>query len=296
MKTRCRTTLLVSLMLFCVPFSQAESSTDKLTQAVAAVEKKISARIGIATFQPDTGRLWQYRGGERFPMMSTAKTLICARMLGDIDGGALDPKANTLIKGEMLVPWSPVTEAKMGRSISVFDACAATMLTSDNTAANIVLAHVGGPRSVTRFVRLLGDTTTQLNRNEPDLNQGTPNDPQDTTTPVAMVHTLNQILLGPALSEGSRQQLKQWMMANTVSDPLIRSVLPPDWHIADRSGAGGHGSRGITALLWQDEQTPVIVSIYLTESELDLAQRDQVIAELAKLLIDTPKVLFAGEQ
>ncbi|MDO6525041.1 class A beta-lactamase [Motilimonas sp. 1_MG-2023] len=296
MKKQCTFLLLLSVFILSSPLSQAGSSTDELTKAVAAIEARLSARVGIATFQPDTGRIWQYRGDERFPMMSTAKTLICARMLGDIDGGGLDPNASTLINGEMLVPWSPVTETKIGRRISVFDACEATMLTSDNTAANLVLAHIGGPKAVTRFIRLLGDTTTQLTRIEPDLNEATPSDVRDTTTPVAMVHSLNQIFFSSALNQGSRQQLKQWMMDNTVSEPLIRSVLPQGWHIADRSGAGGHGSRGITALLWQGEQTPTIVSIYLTESKLDLVQRNQAIAELAKLLFDTPEVLFTNQQ
>ncbi len=291
MKKAYKASLVLGLLLMWVPCQQALASMDKLNQEIQSIEKRVNARIGMATFQSEIGRLWQYRGDERFPIMSTFKTFACARMLGQVESGGLDVNASTLIQADMLVPWSPVTEKNIGRKMTVMQACEATMLTSDNTAVNLVLEHLGGQRSVMRFIRLMGDMTTRLVSIEPEINDASPDGERDTTTPVAMVHTLNQLFTGPHISDKAKAQLKQWMMDNTVSAPLIRSVLPAGWQIADRSGAGSYGSRGITALLWQGEQTPTFVSIYLTNSELSLEERNKVIAELASLLFKYPETL-----
>ena len=172
------------------------------------------------------------------------------------------------------------------REITVQKACEATMLMSDNTAANIVLHQIGGPEQVTQFVRSLDDSVTRLDRFEPELNQAIPGDKRDTTSPSAMVELLNTLLLKDGLNQESQQQLLTWMKNNKVSDPLIRSVLPQSWSIADRSGAGNQGSRGITALVWNSQRKPIILSIYLTQTQLDMAQRNRVINRVANLVFE----------
>jgi beta-lactamase class A len=73
-----------------------------------------------------------------------------------------------------------------------------------------------------------------------------------------------------------------WMMDNKVSDSLLRSSLPNDWSIADRSGAGGYGSRGITAVVWSGKRTPLIISIYLTQTDASFDERNKAIAGIGK--------------
>ena len=79
------------------------------------------------------------------------------------------------------------------------DLCAAAVEESDNGAANLLLARIGGPAGVTAFARSVGDQMTRLDRNEPHLNDNLPGDPRDTTTPDAMVQTMKTVLLGDIL-------------------------------------------------------------------------------------------------
>ncbi|MDG4698994.1 class A beta-lactamase, partial [Providencia sp. CRE-3FA-0001] len=65
-------------------------------------------------------------------------------------------------------------------------------------------------------------------------------------------------------------------------DSLLRSVLPEGWSIADRSGAGGFGSRGIIAAIWSNEQQPLIVAIYLTQTEASFDERNKAIAKIGR--------------
>ena len=84
------------------------------------------------------------------------------------------------------------------------------MTLSDNTAGNLMLASFGGPEGLTAFVRTLGDPVTRLDRIETALNEGTPGDPRDTTSPLAMLGTMQKLVAGDALSAASRERLVGW--------------------------------------------------------------------------------------
>ncbi|MGR5295211.1 class A beta-lactamase [Vibrio mediterranei] len=274
--------LLLSLIL--ISFFSSASTLD---ESIASIEQRISGRIGVSVLDSSTQQQWHYRGNERFPMMSTFKTLACAKMLHDADSGELDKNALAPITSDKLIPWSPVTEKMVGSSITVSKACEATMETSDNTAANIVLHSIGGPQVLTEFLRLNQDDVTRLDRIEPELNQAVSGDIRDTTTPNAMNTTLHRLLFKGALNQDSKNQLMAWMQGNTVSGSLLRSILPQGWSIADRSGAGANGSRGFTGVLWADNRKPLIISIYLTQTDLSMSERNQIINEIGGLIFQT---------
>ena len=76
---------------------------------------------------------------------------------------------------------------------------------SSNSAANTLLQRIGGPQSLTQYLRSLGDTDTRLDRNEPSVNTNLPSDPRDTTTPDAMIALMQKLLLGNALASDARR-------------------------------------------------------------------------------------------
>ncbi|BCB45087.1 beta-lactamase [Vibrio alginolyticus] len=276
--------LLAGLMV-CSTLSYAS----QLNEDISLIEQQTSSRIGVSVWDTQTDERWDYRGDERFPLMSTFKTLACATMLSDMDSGKLSKNATAKVDERSIVVWSPVMDKLAGQNTRVEHACEAAMLMSDNTAANLVLNEIGGPKAVTMFLRTIGDKATRLDRLEPRLNEATPGDNRDTTTPNAMVNTLRTLIEGETLSYESRVQLKIWMQDNKVSDSLMRSVLPTGWSIADRSGAGGHGSRGINAIIWKENHRPVYISIYVTETELSLQARDQLIVQISQLILQKYK-------
>ena len=67
-----------------------------------------------------------------------------------------------------LLDYAPATKEHLpegGMTVSAL--CAASVELSDNTAANLLLASIGGPEGLTRYARSLGDTVTRLDRTEP---------------------------------------------------------------------------------------------------------------------------------
>jgi beta-lactamase class A len=265
---------------------QTNTGTDytPIINKIKEIEAQLITHVGVAIYDVETDTLWSYKGNDRFPLMSTFKTLACAKALFDIENHKLSFDESIIIKKEMLITWSPITKKHIGEIFTLKQACTAMMKMSDNTAANIVLDKIGGPRALTDFMRSMGDNVTRLDRIEPELGEAIPGDKRDTTTPEAIVKSLHTLLFTPVLSEDYRNQLKQWMIDNKVSDTLFRSVLPAGWSIADRSGAGKHGSRGITALVWSGTHSPLIISTYLTQTEASFEERNKAIADIGKVI------------
>jgi beta-lactamase class A len=256
----------------------------KMRAAAQAEETGLGARVGVAV-RTAGGLVFAYRGDERFPLDSTHKAFSCAALLMKAERGETSLARRVTIVATDLVPYSPVTEKHLApASMSLADTCAAALGYSDNTAANVVLGAVDGPPGVTALFRSLGDQTSRLDRAEPDLNEATPGDVRDTTTPAAAAADLDQLLLGDALNPASRQQLTEWMRADQVAAPLLRKTIPDDWRIADKTGSGGHGSRGIVAAMWPPGRTPLVVAIYLADTPATLDARNAAIARLGEAL------------
>jgi beta-lactamase class A len=286
MSFNCKTPLFKSsylLLAFIINFGLVFNvQANQIINTIKAQEHLLGARIGVSIYDVTANEIWSYNGNTKFPLMSTFKALACAKLLADVEKGLQSFDNHTVITKGSLISWSPITEKLVGEEISLDEACSAAMIMSDNTAANIVLTAIKGPKALTQFMRSIGDDVTRLDRIEPDLNEALNGDIRDTTTPNAMVKSLDTLLFGDVLSKTSKDQLKQWMIDNKVTGSLLRSVLPHNWFIADRSGSGGYGSRAIAAVVWSDKRTPLIISIYLTQTDAPFAQRNKAIADIGK--------------
>ena len=272
--------LLLSLLACVTPIK-----SNGLAGFVAETEKRLDARIGLAVYDYQSGRRWEYNADDRFPITSTFKALACAAVLARVDAGAEDLERVVIVRESDLVPYAPVTERRLGgQGMTLHELCDATMSTSDNVAANLILKSLGGPEGLTGFARRIGDSVTRLDRWEIGLNEARPGDLRDTTTPNAMLQNLQRLLFGDVLSTDSRRQLADWLEGNKVGGPLIRAGFPDDWRIGDRTGTGGYGSRSVIAVIWPPGQRPVIVALYITETRASLDERNAAIAVIAGAL------------
>ena len=222
---------------------RAEENDDALHRALAEIESKLDGRLGVAVTDTQTGRQWRHRADERFPLCSTFKLLAAAAVLARVDRGQDDLSRRVRFASDEIVPYSPVTQSRVGgEGMTLAELCAAAMTQSDNTAGNLLLKSLGGPAGVTDFARTLGDSATRLDRWETALNEATPGDARDTTTPAAMAADLHALLADEKiLSPRAREQLTEWLVANRTGDARLRAGLPKDWRVGDKTGSGDHG-------------------------------------------------------
>ncbi|TWI57429.1 beta-lactamase class A [Pseudomonas duriflava] len=255
-------------------------------QRLARLEQELNGRLGVFAWDTGAGTVLRYRADERFPMNSTFKVMLAAAIL------AQNEKAHGLLEQHIrytehdLVTYSPITEKHLAQGMTIAELCAAAIQYSDNTAANLLMAHLGGPAAVTAFARSIDDEMFRLDRWETELNTAIPGDPRDTSTPEAMGYSLQRLALGDALSAASREQLQAWLRGNTTGNTRIRAGVPSDWQVGDKTGTGDYGTASDIAVLWPPGRAPMIIAIYTAQTEPTAKARNDVIASAARVVAE----------
>lgn len=235
---------------------------------IAAIEEQIGGRIGVMARDTGSGEALEWRADERFAMCSTFKWILAAMMLSRAERGEL-PLDDRVEYGEAdLLDYAPATREHVQRgSMSVGELCRAAVVVSDNTAANLLLGLVGGPDGLTAFLRQNGDSVTRLDRYEPALNTNLPGDERDTTTPRAMLATMQRLLLEDVLSPGSRKRLNGWLVETATGRARLRAGLPGGWTVGDKTGTGANGAANDVAIAWPPGRPPILIVSYLSGSD-----------------------------
>ena len=252
-----------------------------LGNRVRELEAASGGRLGVALIDTGSRRRFAWRGDERFPLASTFKFLLAAQLLSRADRGEERLDRRLPIR-ESRLGNSAFTRSRVGRDASLEELCRAIIEVSDNDAANLLLPEVGGTAGVTRFARAIGDPMFRLDRTEPALGAAVPGDPRDTTSPMAMAGDFERLLLGPVLRPASRAMLTGWLERVRTGPRRIPAGLPRGWRIGHKTGTGMQGTANDVAILWPERRPPLILSVYLTQSKLDEAGRDRVIADVAR--------------
>jgi beta-lactamase class A len=277
-------TALVATALTIRPSAMRASIADQqFVDEIKRLERESGGRLGVCVLETATGARHAHRGDERFPMCSTFKALAAAAVLAQVDAGKEQLTRRISYDASALTTYSPVTEKHVGDGMTIVELCDAAVTLSDNTAANLLLATIGGPAGLTSFARSLDDQFTRLDRSEPTLNEALPDDPRDTTTPNAMASTLQTLVLGTkALSAPSREQLTAWLIGNKTGDTRLRAGLAKHWRIGDKTGTGARGTSNDIGVVWPPNTAPVVVTAYLTGATVSAAQQNATLASVAR--------------
>jgi beta-lactamase class A len=255
-----------------------------LAARFARIEAEIGGRLGVAVL--DGGATAGHRMEERFPLGSTYKLLAAAGVLARVDAGRDRLDRRIAFSRAQVVTYSPVTEGHAdGPGMTLDAVCEAAMILSDNTAGNLLFDLLGGPAGLTAWLRGIGDGVTRLDRMETALNEATPGDPRDTTSPDAMLQDLRRLLLGDVLAASSRDRLAGWLKANRTGDARLRARLPPGWQAGEKTGTSAHGTSNDVGLLWPPGGgAPVLVAAFITDCPAPPARRDAALAEIGALV------------
>jgi beta-lactamase class A len=265
--------------------ASATASTTAPAAALAEIERSVGGRLGVFVLDTGTGRQLAHRADERFAMCSTFKWVLAAAILSSVDRAQMSLDERIEYGSRDLLDYAPVAREHVTDGFMTVGALAeASVTVSDNTAANLLLAKIGGPAGLTRFAHSLGDRATRLDRTEPTLNTNEPGDPRDTTTPRAMVTLMRQALCGKALLPDSRERLLGWLRACKTGGNRLRAGLPRDWVVGDKTGSGAHNAVNDVAIALPLGRSPILLAVYASESPSDLAAVERAHADIGRLV------------
>lgn len=181
-----------------------------------------------------------------------------------------------------------MTEKHVGTGMSLHELCEAAVRHSDNTAANLLLDQLGGPKRLDAMLDEWGDQVTRMERREPELNEWAPGATRDTSTPRALAQDLRALVVGDVLGAAERAQLATWLKTSTTGTELIRAGMPKGWVIGDKSGAGStHGTRNDIAVAWPPGRAPVVLAVMSNRPTQDARYDNKLIADAAAVVAES---------
>jgi beta-lactamase class A len=250
----------------------------------AELEAEFDARLGLYALDTGTGLALEYNADERFAYASTIKALLAGVVLDETTDVELDELVT--YDASDLLDYAPITEQNVATGMTLRALADAAVRYSDNTAANLLFDRIGGPAGLDAALDELGDDVTQVDREEPELNEATPGDPRDTSTPRALATDLERFVLGDALDTGDRDTLTAWLVGNTTGDALIRAGVPEGWTVGDKTGSAAYGTRNDIAVFWPTDGAPIVIAVLSSRATPDADHDDALIARATAVAVE----------
>jgi beta-lactamase class A len=304
---------------------RAETELDR----IAAYAKGM---VGVAACHLRTGLTLGLNDAVYFPMASTVKVPIALAVLDVIDRGAIDAKALVTVMPVEMNPSGPLGEEFLlpGIALSVLNLMEPMITRSDNTATDVLLRLAGGPDSVRAYVEALGIAEVHPSRSIRDLlcvlygvapgpdqsvrdlmratdpealaamraraqapNPAYSNDPRDQATPRGMLALLRRLWAAEGISRAARDVLLPIMGRTSTGVRRIAGRLPKGATVADKTGSAAGTTNDVGFVTMPGGDT-VALAVYVKESPLPAAEREDVIADLARMAYDTLLLLTPG--
>ena len=99
-----------------------------------------------------------------------------------------------------------------------------------------------------------------------------------------MAANLEAVLVGDALSRESRERLTVWLTGNKTGNARLRAGLPSDWRVGDKTGTCNARTANDVGIAWPPNGKPVLIAVYLAESDVSGDQQNAAIAEIARVV------------
>ena len=269
-----------TLALACLAASPALADWDKakLDKEIATIEQQSKGRLGVALLDLKDRKTWSHRGAESFPMQSVFKWPLAIAALQAVEAGKLKLDDRITIKrSEFSLYHSPLAKAFKGESNTypLRELIRLAAGESDNTAADILMREIGGPRVVSAMLKDGGISGIAIDRYERQFQpevfglpgfswndiidepayraklaaldpnkrqaalQAALKDKRDSATPEASVLFIEAQAKGNWLREPAHNALIDKIVTETKSGPdRIRAGLPQGARFAHRTGAG----------------------------------------------------------
>ena len=190
-----------------------------LEQRLATTARENPGEYGIAALDLATGQTIGVNADMAFPMASTMKIAVAAAYLAEVD-------ARRRSLGETIGP------------STAYELMDRMMVRSDNRATDELIATLGGPAAIHRWLRGHGLEGIRVDRDIADLLAARRDlwDVRDSSTPLAMLELLRLIDGDRALSAQSRATLMDMMRRCATGSNRIRGLMPPGTVVEHKTG------------------------------------------------------------
>lgn len=246
----------------------------------------IEATVGVAAVDLDSGRTFNVRAEERFPMGSVYKLPIGIAVLKAVDRGELTlAREVTIQPSDFAAGRSPIRDAAHGKAVTLTVAklLDATVSDSDNTAAD-ALQTLLGRRGMSLDGIRVDRTEKEIAADIAAHGVAAYNaDERDTATPAAIVALLRQLYRREeGLSSASHDLLMKTLTESRNPRRMILK-LPAGVTLAHKTGQMPGVLNDVGIITSLDGKHHIAIAIFTKNARVDAdAPRVQAIAEIAR--------------
>ncbi|MBA2711606.1 MAG: class A beta-lactamase [Tatlockia sp.] len=259
--------------------------SNTIQENLGKLEKQFTGKIGVYGINTNNNQVIQYRSSERFPVQSTFKLIGVAALLKQSEKNKSLLQEKIYYTENDLVFWHPITGKYMANGMTLEALSEASISYSDNSAINLIMKKLGGPKFITEFAQSIGNTTFNIKHYESNLNSD-PKKDDDTSTPKDMAISLQKLTLGNSLAKLQQTKLITWMKNNTTSYKRIRAGVPIGWTVADKTGSGDYGIANDIGIMWSPMCKPIVLAIYSVQNKPNAKGKDDIVASVTKIIFD----------
>ncbi|MFD2571854.1 class A beta-lactamase, subclass A2 [Spirosoma soli] len=300
-----RLLILVSLYLPVVVSAQPNEnragrrqSVSKLRNQIEQLTQRAQGRVGVAATVLETGESVTLHGDEPFPMQSVYKFPIGMAVLHQVDQGKLTLTQTIRVDKSEYVSerqHSPMRDKyPNGTEASVSDLLRYAVSESDGSASDVLLRIVGGAPVVMQYLQSLGIKDIQVVNTEKEIGSDNAVQYRNWAKPTEAVALLRVLQEGRGLSKASRTHLLRLMIESPTGPKRIKGLLPAGTVVAHKTGGSGTID-GVTAatndvgIVTMPSGQHLAIAVFVSDAKADTATREEVIAEITKVVWDTWK-------
>jgi beta-lactamase class A len=314
------TSLPLALALLALPGPvRAADAPAGLESALRSIGAESGGALGVKLVHLESGRAAGLEAASRFPMASVYKLPIAVVVLARADGGGLKLEQEVEVKpgelrrtGAKVDPWKPGSRVPLAKLVD------AMLTESDNTACDVLLRVLGGPRAVDAWLDAHGFPEIDVSWSEltmaavaagvtdlptdglcdhacldalvarvpkerrAEAALAFERDPRNTASPEDLARFLGALRQGRLLSARSTETVLSMMRRNRTGDRRIRALLPKGTPVWDKTGSIGRSANDAGLVELPGGKGTLVVVALVKGSTKGWDARDRAIAKAAR--------------
>jgi beta-lactamase class A len=252
-----------------------QEMTPLKAQLVNLADQNKQMKTGVLLLDLDTNAYVDINASDTFPAASTIKFPVLVAFFQDVDSGKIQlSEPLTMKKEQVSLEAGDMQYQPVGTQFTAIETVTNMIVTSDNTATNILIDRLGGMAALNQRFQSWGLSATMLRNLLPDV-QG-----QNVTSPRDLAKLMSQVQSGKIVSMKSRDRLLE-MMRRIENNSLLPKGLGAGAAIAHKTGTLGV-LLGDIGLIDTPNGKRYLASV-LVQRPRDDAKAEEMIQQISKL-------------
>jgi beta-lactamase class A len=274
-----------------------DKKLDELTMLIEKTAGQAKGRVGVFAVVLETGESVELDASGQYPMQSVYKLPIAMAVLRQVEEGKLKLDQRVRVEKEEYVRKgmrSPLRDKNPnGADVTVQELIRLSIVESDGSASDVLMRLAGGAAAIQDYLTGITIGEVIVANPEKEIGQDWETQYRNWATPEGAAALLRALHEKRGISDQHQKLLLKFMTESVPGAKRLKGMLPPGTAVAHKTGTSGTNAEGVTAatndigIITLPNGKHVAIAVFVSDSPLDEAGREAVIAGIAKAAWDT---------